>query len=107
MVTAEELDLIIKYYIRFMIEPVYKSRRVVDNRYHNCEFESNFGPLYCCMDPFNAKIDFYFVEYFIGSSEEASRQKIASIKITDIESWYLYYCQPVLEQLEENLKQGR
>lgn len=106
MVTAEELKLIINYYIRFMIEPVYKSKRVVNNEFMNCKFESNYSPNFIHVDPWSDKITFYFVEYYIGSRSEAKRQKIASVRVRDLENWYEEHCKPVLEQFEENLKQG-
>ena len=107
MVTTEELKLIINCYLRFMIEPVYKSKRVVNNEFMNCKFESNYSPNFIHVDPWSDKITFYFVERYVGSRSEASRQKIASVRVRDLEEWYELHYKPVLEQLEENLKQMR
>ena len=105
MMSSEEFEKVVKIYAQLVIKPLYCSRRVFDNQYDNFKFENTFNYL-SCLDPLKANVGFYLTEYYVGSREVASRQKIADVEVTDIERWYKCEYLPLMEQLNENLENG-
>lgn len=105
MVTSEDFKKKVNTYMLLVIKPLYCSKRVLNDEYNNFKFEHDFG-YFGAMDPFESKVTFCLTEYFVGSSYEISRQKIASVSVSDIEWWYTRDYLPLLEQIEENLEKG-